>query len=77
MTAPISPATAEQAEREACESPLTVADRQALGNIVRGLQQVIASSAATRVSERAILLALVKQAEAILQRDENRDGGRW
>ncbi len=44
MTAPISPATAEQAEREACESAL---------------------------SERAILLALVKQAEAILQRGEN------
>jgi hypothetical protein len=51
------------------ESELTVADRQALGNVVQGLQQVVDSPAATRVTERELLRALLRRAEAIL------DGG--
>ena len=52
------------------ESELTVADRQALGNVVRGLQQVVDSPAATRVSERDPLRALLRRGGAVLERGE-------
>ena len=52
------------------ESELTVADRQALGNVVQGLQQVLDSPAATRVTERELLRALLRRGKVILERGE-------
>jgi hypothetical protein len=49
---------------------LTPADRQSLQNLLRGGQQVLESSAATRESEREVLLALVRRAGLILERGE-------
>jgi hypothetical protein len=70
MVTPIAPAIALPAEQDASESHLTAADRQRLGNIVRGLQQVLDSPAATRVSERDLLRALLRRGEAVLERGE-------
>jgi hypothetical protein len=70
MATPIAPATVVPAEQDASESHLTATDRQQLGNIVRGLQQVLDSPAATRVRERDLLRALLRRGQAILERGE-------
>jgi hypothetical protein len=66
MATPIAPATPHPAVEDASEAGLTAAERRALRNLFKVAQQAIDSPARTRISERAILLALVERAEAVL-----------
>jgi truncated hemoglobin YjbI len=68
MATPTAPATADPVAQHATESGLTAAQRRALLNLFKGAQTAIDSPAKTRLSERAILLALVERAAAILKR---------